>query len=176
MHSPITSSFAGATHGRDCCQQRYQSGGNHDGARAQVERAEPSARDEYDAALDRTNQPGETMSDQIQARCKVWIERDGSVLLSEWRIELLAQIDETGSLTKAAVQLDVPYRTAWQRIKEMEARLGHRLVLTESGGSDGGGSQLTDEARELVRRYHRVTQGIAKTIDERVQAEFGDLL
>ena len=41
-------------------------------------------------------------------RSKIWLERDGKVVLSDWRVELLAAVDETGSLARAARNLDVP--------------------------------------------------------------------
>jgi molybdate transport system regulatory protein len=111
-----------------------------------------------------------------RVRHKVWIERDDEVLLSEWRIDLLRGVAETGSLAKSAVQLDVPYRTAWQRIKELEGRLGAQLLETESGGSSGGGSRLTPLAIDLIARFDRMTDGLAETIEERMRTEFDDIL
>jgi molybdate transport system regulatory protein len=109
-------------------------------------------------------------------RSKIWVERDGEVVLSEWRVALLEAIEETGSLTAAAERLDVPYRTAWQKLREIEARLGTKLLETQSGGSEGGGSCLTAEARELIARFHRVTAGVAELVEQRFRAAFADLL
>jgi molybdate transport system regulatory protein len=109
-------------------------------------------------------------------RSKVWLERGGQVVLSDWRVELLEAIEATGSLARAAERLDVPYRTAWYKLKEIERRLGVRLLETQSGGADGGSSQLTAEAREVVARFHRLNAGIDDLIAERFRAEFGALL
>lgn len=108
----------------------------------------------------------------LEPRSKLWIERGGKVALSDWRVSLLEAVDRTGSLTKAADELGVPYRSAWQRLKESEERLGIRLVDTQSGGVDGGGSALTEAARDLVRRYRRFTKGIAELADRRFQENF----
>jgi hypothetical protein len=51
-------------------------------------------------------------------RSKVWLERGGQVVLSDWRVELLEAIEATGSLARAAERLEVPYRTAWYKLKE----------------------------------------------------------
>ena len=110
------------------------------------------------------------------ARSKVWLERGGAVVLSDWRVQLLEAIEATGSLARAADQLDVPYRTAWYKLKEIERRLGVRLLETQSGGADGGGSRLTAEAQEIIARFHRVNAGIEQLIAERFRAEFGALL
>ena len=112
----------------------------------------------------------------VDPRSKVWLERDGEVVLSEWRVELLAAIDETGSLVRAAEKLEVPYRTAWYKLREAEERLGLSLVETQSGGADGGGSRLTPVGRELVARFRRVAAGVAELVDRRFRAELGDLL
>jgi molybdate transport system regulatory protein len=109
-----------------------------------------------------------------QIRSKVWIERQGEVVLSEWRVALLEAIDAHGSLTRAAAALAVPYRTAWERVKATEAELGVRLLESESGGADGGGSRLTPAARDLCRRFRRISGGIQETVSRRFAAEFAD--
>lgn len=112
--------------------------------------------------------------DPLEIRSKIWIERRGGVVLSEWRVTLLEAIDAHGSLSHAAAALDVPYRTAWDRVKAMEAELGSKLLESESGGADGGGSQLTAEARDLCRRFRRVSGGIQEVVSRRFAAEFGE--
>jgi molybdate transport system regulatory protein len=110
----------------------------------------------------------------LEIRSKIWIERGDEVVLSEWRVELLEAIDANGSLSRAAEALDVPYRTAWERVKATEAELGVRLLESESGGADGGGSRLTAEARDLCRRFRRVSGGIQEVVSRRFAAEFGE--
>lgn len=112
--------------------------------------------------------------DAPRVRAKVWVEQGDDVLLSEWRVALLEAVDATGSLAGAAERLDVPYRTAWHKVKEIEERLGVRLLLTESGGADGGGSRLTDEAKDLIARFRRVTVGVADLVEHRFRVELGD--
>lgn len=111
-----------------------------------------------------------------RVRSKIWVERGTRVLLSEWRVELLEAVEETGSLAAAAARLDVPYRTAWERVRETEAGLGVRLLATESGGAEGGGSRLTPEARDLIARFRRVTAGVAEEVARRFREELGDAL
>ena len=112
----------------------------------------------------------------LEIRSKIWIERrgQGSVVLSEWRVDLLEAIDTHGSLSRAAEALDVPYRTAWERVKATEGEIGFRLLESESGGLDGGGSRLTPQARDLCRRFRRVSSGIQEVVSRRFAAEFGD--
>jgi molybdate transport system regulatory protein len=116
--------------------------------------------------------PVPPQDESLIVRSKVWIERNDAVVLSDWRVELLESIDAHGSLRRAAEQLDVPYRTAWDRVKATEAELGIRLLETESGGADGGSSHLTPQAREVCRRFRRVTSGVHEVVARRFQTEF----
>lgn len=109
----------------------------------------------------------------LEVRSKLWIEVNGKAVLSDYRAAILEGIERTGSLTKAAEELKVPYRTAWQRLKESEEVLGLRLVETKSGGAEGGGSALTPTARELLRRYRELSQGLDALVDSRFREAFG---
>ena len=121
-------------------------------------------------------QDGSERGGSLEIRSKIWIERGsgGNVVLSEWRVELLEAIDTHGSLSRAAEALDIPYRTAWERVKATEGEIGFRLLDSESGGQDGGGSRLTPEARDLCRRFRRVSGGIQEVVSRRFAAEFSD--
>jgi molybdate transport system regulatory protein len=105
-------------------------------------------------------------------KANFWAEIDGEVVLSEWRVHLLQAIDIAGSISGAAQQLDIPYKLAWERIHEMEARLGQPLVDAQVGGAGGGGATLTPLAREYVRRWNDFHQGLEALIAQRFAAAF----
>ena len=69
----------------------------------------------------------------MRARANFWIEKDGKVVLSTWRVRLLEAVDETGSISAAASKMGVSYRRAWEKIHECEERLGEKLVETQVG-------------------------------------------
>ncbi|MEW5988850.1 MAG: LysR family transcriptional regulator [Chloroflexota bacterium] len=91
----------------------------------------------------------------MQPKFNLWLEIEGEVVLSIWRVELLRAIGETGSISGAAARLHVHYRTAWQKIHEMESRLGVKLVETQTGGRRGGGASLTPAALDYVAKFTR---------------------
>jgi molybdate transport system regulatory protein len=97
----------------------------------------------------------------MKPKVNLWIEIDGQVVLSRWRVGLLNAIAETGSISAAAELLGVPYRRAWEKIHEMEKRLG---------GLRGGGAQLTPAAQDFVARFLEFSEGI----DRHVQQQFQD--
>jgi molybdate transport system regulatory protein len=105
---------------------------------------------------------------------KVWMDADGKVALSDWRIDLLEKVDACGSLAEAARQLDIPYRTAWYKLHEMEDALGGEVLIGRSGGVSRGGTFLTERARDAIRRYRRVTAGIDEMIAARFAEAFAD--
>jgi molybdate transport repressor ModE-like protein len=49
------------------------------------------------------------------------------------------------------------------------------LLDSRTGGADGGSTQLTDEARDLVARYRRFRAGLLELIRQRFEEEFGQL-
>ena len=91
----------------------------------------------------------------VEPRSKVWLEKDGKLALSDYRVRLLRLIDEKGSLSDAAAAMDLSYRRAWGKLKEIEHNLGVKLVDTAVGGAGGGGSRLTAEGRRLVEQFER---------------------
>ncbi len=97
----------------------------------------------------------------------IWLETDsGDVALSRWRLELLEAVDRTGSISAAAHAMNIQYRLAWNRIHEMEERLGMPLVRTTVGGKGGGGAQLTPEARVVIEQLHEMFAAIDDSIQE----------
>jgi molybdate transport system regulatory protein len=88
----------------------------------------------------------------MEPHFNVWFENGGEVVASRWRMRLLAAIDEHGSISAGARVMGVPYRVAWQKVHEMEERLGRRLLDTQTGGAKGGGAHLTAAGREHVEQ------------------------
>ena len=109
----------------------------------------------------------------MEAKLNVWIEQEGEVVLSLWRVRLLEAVARTGSINAAATEMGVHFRTAWEKIREMETRLARPLVESQTGGAGGGGTTLTPEARELVARFHALTDRLDTLLVERFERCFG---
>ena len=106
-------------------------------------------------------------------RFNLWLEVDGNVVLSAWRVALLEAVAETGSISSAAERMNIGYRQAWAKIRECEERLGLPLIETTVGGSGGGGAQLTAAGRDLVAKYRAFSAGLEETIRQRFRDVFG---
>jgi len=89
----------------------------------------------------------------VQPRIKLWLERDGRIVMSDYRLRLLRLVADTGSLADAAERLNLSYRRAWGKVKELERNLGIPLLRSAPGGPGGGHSEITAEGLDLLDRY-----------------------
>jgi len=101
----------------------------------------------------------------FQIQFKVWVEKDGEVILSSAREQLLKEIEKEGSINKAAKKLGMSYKKAWLLIKNMEDRLGFPILEKRRGGKEGGGSKLTAEGKKLLENYTKIIQSFKETKD-----------
>jgi molybdate transport system regulatory protein len=91
----------------------------------------------------------------LEPKVKIWVEKDGALALSGYRIRLLKHIAETGSLAEGARRMGLSYRRAWGKIREIENNLGVRLVDSEVGGPGGGSTHLTPTGERIVGLYEQ---------------------
>jgi molybdate transport system regulatory protein len=108
----------------------------------------------------------------MEPRVNLWVEIDGQVVLSRWRVKLLTAIAETGSISGAAERMGVPYRRAWEKIHEMEQRLDVALLDTQTGGPGGGGARLTSAAQDYIASFRRFSEGIDLYVQQQFQDAF----
>jgi molybdate transport system regulatory protein len=109
----------------------------------------------------------------MEPKVNLWVEIDDQVVLSRWRVRLLLAVAETGSISGAAECMGVPYRRAWEKIHEMEDRLGVTLLDTQTGGPGGGGARLTPAAQDYVNRFQQFSAGIDLYVHQQFQEAFG---
>lgn len=109
----------------------------------------------------------------MEIKSKFWTEIDGKPVLGKGRCLLLEAIDRYGSINRAAKELNISYRKAWSYIKAMEERLNIRLVEKQAGGRYGGGTTITDKAREFLKKYQMMEKDLRRIIDERFKQVFG---
>jgi molybdate transport system regulatory protein len=111
---------------------------------------------------------------ELEPRVNIWFERGGEVATSRWRVRLLEAIDREGSISGGARAMGVPYRVAWQKVHEMEDRLGLRLLDTQTGGTEGGGAHLTEAGRDHAARMRRFADLADRAVEGAYREVFGD--
>jgi len=78
---------------------------------------------------------------------------------------LLEQIEKTGSISKAAANIDASYRYAWGLIQDAEKELDIDLVIKQVGGSEGGGTSTTENGKKLLYQYISLKRDIDKQLE-----------
>ena len=110
--------------------------------------------------------------ERLSPHAKLWIERDGKLVMSDYRVRILEIVAETGSLAKAASELKLSYRRAWGKVKELEGNLGVPLVESAVGGAGGGHTSLTAEGKRLLDAYARFRARVSEAVEEAFREEF----
>jgi len=67
-------------------------------------------------------------------------------------IRLLENIDSCGSINRAAKEVGLSYKAAWEKLETLNNLSVQPLVVRQVGGSGGGGTVLTEEGRDLLRQ------------------------
>jgi molybdate transport system regulatory protein len=99
---------------------------------------------------------GQKIPAKLALNGSLWLQQGGHLLGGADRIALLEAIHETGSMMKAAKVVDISYKTAWDRVQDMNNAAGHPLVDRMTGGSGGGGTVLTPYALELIAAFRQI--------------------
>ena len=98
-------------------------------------------------------------------------------LLDNKKYQLLQSILDYGSLTKAAKEIKVSYRTALNYIEKMEMALDVKIVNTKKGGKGGGGgTSLTDDGYSILKECKKINaiMELHKDVNE-IEAEIVDV-
>ena len=84
---------------------------------------------------------------------------------SNSQFELLAAIEECGSITASAKRVGISYKTAWDRIDAMNNLSDKPLVSRSKGGAKGGGTKLTDFGRDILLGFIELEDEHAAYVD-----------
>ncbi len=103
---------------------------------------------------------------------RVWLKEGDKSFLGSGRIELLDRISRTGSIAKAAKDMGMSYKSAWDAVDAMNNLSDIPLVERSTGGKNGGGTTLTPKGVEIVevfkaleKKYETFLNSIAKDAD-----------
>lgn len=78
--------------------------------------------------------------------------------LLEKRIDLLFAIKKCGSISKAAKEVPMSYKKAWEAIDIMNNLSSQAVVTAQKGGKGGGGTFLTKYGENLLNTYSFLKQ------------------
>lgn len=87
---------------------------------------------------------------------RVQLDRDGKPFLAPDRIDLLRAIVALGSITQAARRVGLSYKGAWDAVAALNQQSEQPLVVRVSGGTRGGGTQLTAYGVSLLAMVEKL--------------------
>ena len=103
------------------------------------------------------------MRNEVEGR--LWLATTDRPFLGHGRIELLRQIDRTGSISKAAKAMKMSYKAAWDAVDAMNNLAERPLVERVTGGKGGGGTRLTPYGKEVVETFRVLEEEHARFLD-----------
>ena len=117
---------------------------------------------------------GRRTGDGVSVAATLSLLRADKAFLGGDRVDLLEAIGRFGSITRAAREVGVSYKTAWDAVDAMNNAAERPLVDRAAGGLGGGGTRLTEEGKGTVLLY-RVLQDEHQRFIERLEGRLGDV-
>ncbi len=84
---------------------------------------------------------------------KIRIASGKATAMGPGKADLLDAIDACGSISSAAKQMKMSYRRAWELVDVMNKCFNQPLVISSPGGVNGGGAQLSEFGRAILKSY-----------------------
>jgi molybdate transport system regulatory protein len=97
------------------------------------------------------------------ARLTIRIDFENGGQLGPGKVRILELVAETGSIRKAAAGMKMSYRKGWLLLQALEKTFGAAMVVTSTGGRDGGGTRLSPLGKFVVARYRALEKSAATT-------------
>lgn len=111
----------------------------------------------------------------ISLKYKIWLDNAGKVF-GEGPYQLLCGVRKYGSLAQAAKELNMSYSRAHGLMKTLAHKLGFALIESQAGGVGGGGTRVTDQAEDLMRRYEDFMSDSIAMLEQLFETHFGDVI
>lgn len=99
-------------------------------------------------------------------KLKVQIILGDAVAIGPGKADLLAAVENTGSIAAAGRALGLSYRRTRDMIDTLNSCWREPLVSAAKGGSKGGGAALTPAGQEILRRYRELEEIIRRAAQQ----------
>ena len=101
---------------------------------------------------------------------KCWVEENDEKFYGPGPNELLKRIEKEGSLSRAAEQMHMSYKKAWDMVKRLNQNSEEPLVILKKGGQHGGGAEITPHALRIIQEFEKLQEKLNALIEK--QNEF----
>jgi molybdate transport system regulatory protein len=87
---------------------------------------------------------------KLRLKSSQWIvDEDDNAIIGKGRMEILDNIEKTGSINQTAKMMKMSYKAVWSKIKTTEKHLDTVIVHTDRKE----GSRLSKEGKELLEKF-----------------------
>ena len=100
--------------------------------------------------------PRKTKTAKLLPRLRVVCAEE--IALGPGKADLLALVDQTGSIREAAERMNMSYMRAWKLIQTMNACFREPVIVAERGGNVRGGARLSKTGRKALALYRQMEQ------------------
>ncbi len=88
--------------------------------------------------------------EKLKLRSSQWIvDEHNNIIIGKGRMEILENIEKTGSMNQVAKQMKMSYKAVWSKIKATEKNLNAKIVYADRKN----GTRLSREGKELMKKY-----------------------
>ena len=97
---------------------------------------------------------------------RIIVVSNDQIALGPGKVDLLEEIERSGSISKAARELGLSYRRAWTLVDTMNKNFKSCLVTGSAGGKKGGGASLTPLGSKVAKTYRAMEAKAEKALQE----------
>lgn len=104
----------------------------------------------------------------LDATTRFRVQVKHAVAIGPGKADVLQAIAETGSIAEAGRRLGMSYQRVWLLVRAMNGDFVEPLVLTQRGGSAGGGAGLTPTGRQVLAVYRAIERDAERAVARRL--------
>jgi len=100
---------------------------------------------------------------RLRLKSSQWIvDEDDNAIIGKGRMEILDNIEKTGSINQTAKIMKMSYKAVWSKIKATEQHLNAVIVHTDRKE----GSRLSTEGKELLEKFRLLKRECTSADDD----------
>ncbi len=99
-------------------------------------------------------------------RFKCWIEDENEKFYGPGPNDLLKSIQKEGSLSRAAEQMNMSYKKAWDIIRRLNSHTETPMVILKKGGSHGGGAEVTEKSLKTIEQFEKLQRQMKDLVEQ----------
>jgi molybdate transport system regulatory protein len=89
-------------------------------------------------------------------KIKIQLVASDNIAMGPGKADLLEAIQQKGSISAAALSMEMSYKRAWDLVSIMNKSFKQAIIATAVGGDKGGGAQVTEFGLQILAQYRAI--------------------